>query len=148
MINPREFRERPVQKALNTLFALPLVALGLLAEATGLKKLLRRKDHRFFEKAGPILSDFARRHNLTLEEWYKESSAWSLVVDRLPNGKGTVQVQRFQEGIALVAAIWTRIKPKPEFFPIGPSYVPIAQLDEKLTEILQELLKHADEAKS
>lgn len=148
-IDWQAFRERPVKSILETLIVAPIAIFAVLAEAIGydgeaVQSFFQRKHRRFFEKAGPVLSEFAKQNNLKLEEWYRESYAWHLFLNR-PNGRGIIQVQRSKEGVALIAGFWCGNQSKSKTASSSCSYVAIDQLAVTLAATLREIESKADQ---
>jgi hypothetical protein len=62
----------------------------------------------FFDRVAPWLALFARRHNLRLEEWFKDVGIWSLQFQHPRGGHGRVDVQPSPAGEAVIDSYWTR----------------------------------------
>ena len=60
----------------------------------------------FFDKISAILSGFATRHNLAVDEYYHESPSWSFRFRHPKGGGATVHVERLNDSTIRVNGSW------------------------------------------
>jgi hypothetical protein len=96
----------------------------------------------FFSKIASVLEEFARAHNLMIERYYHQGSAWTFMFQNSKGGNGQIEVEKSGHDSVLIRRSWyiddydnnTRwLK-----YPLGKKY----SLEHRiLREVLEESLK-------
>ena len=60
----------------------------------------------FFERVGPVLTEFARAHNLKIDRYYHEAPSWSLLFKHPTGGAGRIDVERVDDDAFRLGLAW------------------------------------------